>query len=72
MKQVVWLLLSPLPDGSVRTSFVGARINVPAPRAPAAKVRASKDAPWSRVAPHLLEAARGPTPAAVRLEVGGN
>ena len=72
MKEPVWLFLLPSPDGIIRNSLVSARIKVPAPGAPAAVVRAKKDAPWSSVAPRLLEAAKpGPEPASVRLEIQG-
>lgn len=58
MKQPVWLFLLPSPDGIIRNSFVGARIKVAAPGAPATVVRAKKDAHWSTVAHRLLDAAK--------------
>jgi len=70
MMQVAWLFLQPSPDGIVRRSFLSARIKVAPPGAPAAVVRAKKDAPWSKVCGAVLDAAKaGAERPSVRFEV---
>jgi hypothetical protein len=71
MMQVIWLLLQPSPDGSVRRTFLGARIKLAPAGATATVVRAKKASPWSKVYSAVLDAAKpNGEPATVRFEVG--
>jgi biopolymer transport protein ExbD len=70
MMQAAWMFLQPSPDGIVRRTFLGARIKVAPPGAPAAVVRAKKNVPWSKVYGAVLDAAKpGAEPTSVRFEV---